>query len=130
MFATTTDISTRLGRPYASADEQLQVQAWIDDLEALILERIPGIITGITDGAPSAQTVMAVVCAAVIRKINNPTGKLQERIDDYSYGLTAVAASAELDLTPEEWARLTPAAPSGAFSIRPGYDSGATDWAW
>ena len=130
MLATTNDVQTRLGRPASDETETAQWRAWLDDVEALIFERVPGIVTAISAGSPSAQTVTAIVCAVVIRKINNPAGKLQERIDDYSYGLTAAAASAELELTPAEWARLTPAASSGAFSIRPGYDSGSTAWEW
>lgn len=130
MFATTTDVSTRLGRAPVDNSELAQWQAWLDDVEALILERIPGMVDAIVAGAPSVQTVTAVVCAVVIRKVNNPTGKLQERIDDYSYGLTATAATADLELTAAEWARLTPSASSGAFSIRPGYESDGIEWAW
>ena len=130
MFATTTDISTRLGRAFSGPEESAQVAAWLDDVEASILERLPDFIERVTAGSPSMQTVIAVVSAVVIRKIDNPTGKLQERIDDYSYGLTATAASADLALTDAEWARLTPASASGAFSVRPGYESGSTSWTW
>lgn len=130
MYATPTDISTRLGRPFSDADETAQVTAWLDDVEASILERLPDFMDRIAAGSPSLQTAIAVISAVVIRKINNPTGKLQERVDDYSYGLTAAAASADLALTDAEWARLMPAAASGAFSVRPGYDSGSTEWAW
>ena len=130
MFATTTDISTRLGRAFSGPEESAQVAAWLDDVEASILERLPDFIERVAAGSPSMQTVIAVVSAVVIRKINNPTGKLQERIDDYSYGLTATAASADLALTDAEWARLTPASASGAFSVRPGYESGSTSWTW
>lgn len=130
MFTLATDVATRLGRALAEPEEAAQVQAWLDDTEALVVERIPDLMDRVAAGSPSLQTVIAVVSAVVIRKINNPTGKLQERIDDYSYGLTATAASADLALTDAEWARLTPASASGAFSIRPGYESGSTSWTW
>lgn len=130
MFASTSDVSTRLGRTLADGAETAQVQAWIDDVETRITERIPTIVAMVSAGSPSVATAMSVVCDVVIRKINNPTGKLQERVDDYSYGLTADSARSDLSLTTEEWARLTPASSAGAFSIRPGYDSGSTEWAW
>lgn len=129
MYATTGDVSARLGRPLADPAETLQVQTWLDDVETRILERIPTLAAMVSAGAPSLPTVTSVMCDVVIRKINNPTGKLQERVDDYSYGLTADSARADLSLTTEEWARLTPASSAGAFSVRPGY-SGSTDWAW
>jgi len=119
MYATITDIQARMGRSYASADEQAQWQAWLDDVEARILQRIPDLTERIVAGSPSQAVVIAVISDVVIRKINNPTGKLQERIDDYSYGLTASAATSDLMPTPEEWAQLMPAARSGAFSVRP-----------
>lgn len=130
MFATVTDIATRLGRPYVSDEEEAQVAAWLEDVETLILERIPDIEAAISLGAPSYNTVVAIVAAAVIRKINNPTGKIQERIDDYSYGLTAAAANADLSLTDAEWARLMPSLGSGAFSVRLASEPDRVAWPW
>lgn len=130
MLATVSDITTRLGRPYSSPEEEAQVAAWLEDVEALILERIPDIEAAIIAGSPSYQTVTAVVSAAVIRKINNPTGKMQERIDDYSYGLTSTAANADLSLTDAEWSRLMPSVSSGAFSVRPFSEPDAVVWPW
>lgn len=130
MFATPADIATRLGRALDEPAEAAQVSAWLDDVEASILERLPDFSARIAAGTPTMQTAIAVISAVVIRKINNPTGKLQERVDDYSYGLTATAASADLALTDAEWARLTPASASGAFSVRPSYDTGSTAWEW
>lgn len=130
MYATVTDVTTRLGRPLADAVETAQVQAWIDDVEGLISSRIPALDDAVDSGAPTAAAVTAVVCAVVIRKINNPEGKLQERVDDYSYGLTATAVEhADLTLTNAEWGRLMPTSGVGAFSIRPGYEQ-AEVWPW
>jgi len=128
MYATTSDIQTRLGRPFADAAETAQVQAWLDDVEARILQRIPDLTDRIAAGTPTQAVAIAVISDVVIRKINNPTGKLQERIDDYSYGLTASAATSDLMPTPEEWAQLMPAARSGAFSVRPYSEPDAYTW--
>ena len=71
-----------------------------------------------------ARRLRAIICAVVIRKVDNPTGKLQERIDDYSYGLSAdVVRSSDLTLTDAEWARLSPTSASGAWSIIPARES-------
>ena len=118
-YATITDVSTRLGRPIADAAEVAQVTAWIDDIESLILARIPDLTDAVTAGAPTAQTVAMVEANAVIRKIKNPDGKVAEGIDDYNYRLNENARKGELFLTDEEWALLLPGQPSGAWTITP-----------
>ena len=120
-LATIEDVSKRLGREIVEGAEADQVQAWIDDVGAMILARLPTINERLLpDGDLNPVVVSAVVSNAVIRKIKNPDGKQNERIDDYSYGLTADAARGELFLTEEEWALLAPYSPSsGAFTIRP-----------
>lgn len=119
MLATAEDVSLRLGRALGEGSETNQVEAWIADVEAMVSARIPDITERVTSGALSSQVVSAVIANAVIRKIKNPDGKQNERIDDYSYGLTADAARGELFLTEDEWALLLPSVASGAFSIRP-----------
>ena len=128
MIATIDDVQQRLGRAIDPA-EQDQVQAWINDVEAMIAARIPDIEDRINAGQPSVAVAAAVVSNAVIRKVNNPLGKQNERIDDYSYGLTADAARGELFLTDAEWGLLAPASASGAFSIRP-YGHGRVPGTW
>lgn len=119
MFANLTDVEERLGRPITDSDEVKQVNAWIGDVESLILARIPDLQEKVTAGVPTAAVVSMVVANAVIRKINNPDGKVSEGVDDYQYRYNEQARKGDLFLTDEEWALLTPAAASGAFSIRP-----------
>lgn len=121
-YATVADVSTRLGRPITDSNEVAQVTAWLGDVEALILARIPDLAALVAAGTPTAPTVVMVEANAVIRKVKNPDGKQNERIDDYSYGLNADAARGDLFLTDAEWSLLRPASTSGAFSTRPGFE--------
>ena len=122
MYTALTDVATRLGRTPEGA-EAAQITAWIEDVEGLIAERIPTLANLAAD-PDYARRLKAIICAVVIRKVDNPTGKLQERIDDYSYGLSAdVVRSSDLTLTDAEWARLSPTSASGAWSIIPARES-------
>lgn len=122
MYADLTDVATRLGRTPEGA-EAAQITAWIEDVEGLIAERIPTLADLAAD-PDYARRLRAIICAVVIRKVDNPTGKLQERIDDYSYGLSAdVVRTSDLTLTDAEWARLSPTSASGAWSIIPARES-------
>ena len=118
-YATITDVSTRLGRPIVDPSEVAQVEAWIGDVESLILARLPGLPDAVTAGLPTAATVAMVEANAVIRKIKNPDGKVAEGIDDYNYRLNENARKGELFLTDDEWALLAPGSPSGAWTISP-----------
>ena len=129
-FANLSDVADRLGRPISDPDEVKQVNAWIADVEVIIRSRIPDIDDQIGDGALSADVVTMVTTNAVVRKALNPTGKQNERIDDYSYGLTEDAARGDLFLTEAEWGLLMPVSASGAFSVRPGFDPDRRCWPW
>lgn len=128
-YAVLADVATRLGRPITSSEEVAQVNAWLGDIEALILARIPDLADRVTEGNPTAAIVKMVEANAVVRKIKNPDGKQNERIDDYSYGLSADAARGDLFLTDAEWALLEPGSGEGAFTIRPyGADWRRGEW--
>lgn len=129
-YANVTDVSTRLGRPINSPDEIAQVNAWLGDVERLILRRLPNLDDYITDGTVDADDVVRVEAQAVIRKILNPEGKVAEDIDDYRYRYNENTRRGELFLTDEEWAAITPVAASGAFSTRPGFEPDRGPWGW
>lgn len=122
MYANLSDVADRLGRPITDPLEVKQVNAWIGDVEAIIRARIPDLDERVVTGVPSLEVVAMVVTNAVVRKALNPTGKQNERIDDYSYGLTEDAARGDLFLTDAEWQLLLPDASSGAFSVRPAFE--------
>lgn len=129
MYANLTDVSARLGRPVTDATEVEQVNAWLSDVETLILARIPDMVARVGDNQPSSAVVAMVEANAVVRKVRNPEGKVSERIDDYDYRLNENAGRGELFLTDEEWALLSPGAGAGAFTIRP-YSVTATSGTW
>jgi len=121
-YAAVTDVEVRYGRTL-SAPESAQVTAWIDDLEAEISERIPNLLDLIVAGRPTDATLRRVICAAVIRKLDNPKG-LQTRtvaIDDYSTTERPAEGNADgvLKLTDEEWSLLLPGSSGDAFTITP-----------
>jgi hypothetical protein len=132
-YASIDDVSTRLGRPISSTEEVAQVGAWLSDVEALILTRIPTLEALVLAGAPTPDLIVMVEANAVIRKILNPEGKVAENVDDYQYRFNENVARGDLFLTDAEWALLTPAAASNAFTIRPYGEPGyrtdsALDW--
>ena len=121
-YATVSDVEVRYGRTL-TVSEAAQVGAWIDDLEAEILERIPDLEDLILDGRPTVATLKRVIAAAIIRKLQNPSG-LRTRtvaIDDYSTTETVDAANSAgyLGLTDDEWSLLLPGSSGDAFTIRP-----------
>lgn len=118
-YATVTDVQVRLGRPIIDTDEIEQVNAWLSDVEALILSRIPDLVARIDEGTIAEAVLVMVEARAVVRKAKNPDGKQNERIDDYSYGLNADAARGEVFLTDEEWGLLLPVGSATAFTVRP-----------
>ncbi len=131
-FATVPDVSTRLGRPITNPNEVAQVEAWLEDIEALILARIPDLADLVTAGSPTVQAVVMVESNAVIRKLKNPDGKVSEGVDDYNYRLNENARKGELFLTDDEWELLEPGVVSSAFSTRPGFTPDGPVWpsAW
>lgn len=108
--ATVEDVQARFERPLTD-DESTRAAVFLEDIEAVILGRIPVI----TD----ALRPLAVVAEAnaVIRKLRNPAGLTYEAEGNYSYTLgSGAASSSDLALTDGEWASLGIGA--AAFSVR------------
>ena len=120
-FVNITDVQVRLGRALTVAEEA-QVEAWIEDLEAIVLQRVPDLQERIDSGAISSAIVRSVLCSAIIRVMRNPGGLRQrtESIDDYSLTETVDSSlsTGALYLTDEEWGLLLPVVSGGAFSTR------------
>lgn len=121
-YATVSDVEVRYGRTLTTV-EAAQVDAWINDLEAEILERIPTLETLIVAGRPTIPTIIRVVSQAIIRKLDNPKG-LKSRtvaIDDYSTTEQPwiEGSAGALDLTDDEWSKLLPGSSGDSFTITP-----------
>ena len=120
-YATVSDVEVRYGRTLTSS-ESGQVEAWIGDLEAEILERIPTIEALILAGRPTVPTIARVISQAIIRKLDNPKG-LKSRtvaIDDYStteQPWIEGTPGGGPELTDDEWSKLLPGSSGDAFTI-------------
>lgn len=126
-YATDSDVSDRLGRPL-STEEQIQVLAWLRDVEARIEARFTKAGLSLTEqvalGAPSADTLVRVESEVVIRRLYQPKpgrtsvtraiddGSLTERWDG--------SGGSGWSITDDEWLDLLPRSERGAFTIRPG----------
>jgi len=121
-YAAVSDVEVRYGRTLSPV-ESAQVEAWIDDLEAEINERIPNLYDLVAAGRPTDGTMRRVLCAAVIRKLQNPEGlrTTTVAIDDYSTTKTVDSSNSAgaLGLTDEEWSLLLPGSSGDAFTITP-----------
>ncbi|OQO89925.1 hypothetical protein B1813_18980 [Saccharomonospora piscinae] len=127
--ATTSDVESRIGRPLTPTETE-QVTAWLDDLEAEIRLRIPGFDDHVATDPDYKALVVRVECAAIIRVLRNPDGKLSERIDDYSWTRDSSTASGQLGLLPSEWELLSPSVSTGAWTIQPAGVSPAEPDPW
>lgn len=109
-YATVIDVAVTLGRPITDPDEQAQILNWVAKTERIISARL-----GSLDNL-DRQILADVISEVVARRVRNPDGKRNERIDDYSYTLDAAASAVELTLTADEWARLSQdGSTSGAY---------------
>jgi hypothetical protein len=127
-YASWLDVEVRFGRTLTDAEKQ-QVTAWLEDIESTILARIPNLADLVAAGTLQTATIVKIEAAAVIRVLRNPDGKLVERIDDYSWTRDSSTATGQLGLLDSEWAELTPATASEAFTIRPYYEPPPV-WSW
>ena len=122
-YATVSDVEVRYGRTLTEA-ESAQVTAWIDDLEAEILERIPTLEALILLGRPTLGTLRKVFTSAIIRHLDNPTG-LKSRtvaIDDYStteQPWIQGTPGGGPELSDDDWSKLLPGSSGDAFTITP-----------
>ena len=122
-YATVSDVEVRYGRTL-TASESAQVTAWVEDLEAEILERVPALEALILLGRPSLGTLRKVLTSAIIRHLDNPKG-LKSRtvaIDDYStteQPWIQGTPGGGPELSDDEWSKLLPGSSGDSFTITP-----------
>lgn len=115
-YATTADVEDRLGRVLNDSEQDL-VTVRLNDVELIILSKIPDLVARVNTGKLSADVVVMVEAEVVVRYLRNPEGKTAETDGNYSYQLNWATAVGRLVITPEEWALLGRS--RGVFTIAP-----------
>lgn len=130
--ATTADLSARSFRTLTT--QELSVGGTLlGDAWAMVLTARPSVGARI-DAAPAdpvfVPVVKQILCAMVLRVLNNPDGKLEESQDDYRYRLDSAVSTGALYISDAELARLSDgdSVSDGAWSIRPSYGRGHGTW--
>jgi len=121
--AITADLQARSFRTLTS--EELTVGGTLlGDAWSIILTAKPNVADRL-DATPADQVFVSLVkqtlCAMVLRVLNNPEGKLEERQDDYQYRLDSAVSTGALYLSDAELARLSDGddESDGAWTIGP-----------
>lgn len=77
----------------------------LDDAWSQVVAAVPSVATRL-DAVPVVPSfvnlVIQIECAMVLRVLNNPNGKLEETVDDYSYRLDQAVSSGALYLSEAE----------------------------
>jgi len=116
-YAEATDVQTLLGRTLTTEETAL-VERRLEQVERMIIRRIPDLAEKISDGEIDQADVIDIEAEAVYRVIRNPEGLFSEQDGSYGYQLSREAADNTLRILPEEWERLGVRV-RGMFSIVP-----------
>lgn len=113
MAVTVGNVQTTLGRSLSTA-EQAQAELWIDQARTIIGARLTldDLDQGILD---------MVVTEAVANRVKRPDSAKQVSVsvDDGQVSRSYESGTGQIEILPEWWDLLAPAAASNAFSIRP-----------
>lgn len=130
--ATSADLQARSFRTL-TADEVTVGDTLLDDAWAMVVSAVPTVddrLDGVPVDAVFKSLVTQTLCAMVLRVLRNPSGKLEERQDDYQYRLDSAVSTGALYLSDAELARLAEGddVSQGAFTIMPKYRPGSGTW--
>lgn len=92
-----------------SDNEKVNAEAWIADSWEILTSRRPSLSDDMDASTVSDNAVIRVISAMVIRRLQNPEGKSEESIDDYSYKRDPSTASGDLYVKNSEIDVVTPA---------------------
>lgn len=101
-YASTDDVTKRLGRDLNELEVPL-VETRLEDVERMILRKIPDLEQRIVAESVFIEDVIQVESDAVIRLIRNPEGFTSETDGTYSYSMNLELAAGRLKILPEEW---------------------------
>lgn len=85
-----------------SDQEQTVGQTLLDDAWAIVTAEVPNASARLNTDPQYSSLVIRVLCAMVLRVLNNPDGKLSEAVDDYQYRLDASVSTGALYLSDDE----------------------------
>lgn len=130
--ATGADLQARSFRTL-TAGELAVGATLLGDAWAIVLSAKPSVADRLDKTPPDTvfrSLVVQTLCAMVLRVLANPSGKLEERQDDYQYRLDAAVSSGTLYLSEAELARLSEGDDDseGAWTIRTRYLPQAREW--
>lgn len=122
-YASTQDVANRLGFTFDESEE-LQCQALLEDVSAIMRARLPSLDTWIVGALTDAAVAKAVCCwiaMGAITVVSTGVGVTSETHPEHAVTIST-AAAAGLDLTSDQISLLTPIPTTGgrAFSIHPG----------
>ena len=101
-YASVTDVTVRWGR-VPTTEEAAAIEVRLDDVERMILRRIPDLDDQIIDGTIFEEDLIQVEADAVLRLARNPDGYVSETDGNYTYQLSQQTAAGRLEILPEEW---------------------------
>ncbi|MEB3031081.1 Gp19/Gp15/Gp42 family protein [[Mycobacterium] nativiensis] len=116
-YATAADVQAVLGRELDDAETAL-VERRLEQVERMILRRVPDLAGQIADGTIDQADVVDIEAEAVLRVVRNPDCVFMESDGSYTYTKSAEAADGSLRITAEEW-KLLGIKPSRMFQIVP-----------
>lgn len=100
--ASIADVTVRWGR-VPSAEESAALAVRLEDVERIILRRIPDLEDLLLSGDILEEDLIQVESDAVLRLMRNPDGFVSETDGNYTYQLSQQTAAGRLELLPEEW---------------------------
>lgn len=98
-YATAIDIADRLGRDLDESEERI-IEARLEDVEALILQRIPDLNDRVNSGKLNERLVVMAEADALMRLIKNPDGYRQETDGNYCLAPESLVLTAGLEWVP------------------------------
>lgn len=104
-YASADDVAALLARELDAA-ETAMVDRRLDQVERMILRKIPDLAGQTEAGQIDADDVRDIEAEAVLRVVRNPDGIYSESDGSYTYTKSAAAADNSLRLTAEEWETL------------------------
>lgn len=118
--ATVDDLIRRSLRPL-SDDEKRVGEQWLEDAWAILTTQKPFVSEKVDHSGSYRSLVVQILCAMVIRVLNNPDGKYQESGDDYSYSRDAAVSTGALYISDSELGLIgdSDGGGSAAFTIKP-----------